>query len=350
MGTAIQWTDDTWNPIRARTHDGKVGWHCEHVTAGCTNCYAEKMNGWRGTGLKFKPGHLDQGDVEVFLDETVLLKPLKWKKGRKIFVCDMTDLFARFVTDEMLDRVCAVMALCSQHTFQVLTKRPERARAYMADVEREALWMNAVAGLIERARVTGPVPILGRREPWLPLPNVWLGASVEDQDAADKRIPDLLATPAAIRFLSVEPMLGPVDLAAWLGRVHHHPANDLSTPKARAAMAELLRAARKATGLHAIDWVIVGGESGQRARPFDLAWARAIIAQCASADVACFVKQLGARPVGIDNGCDACQEGLRAPRRAHGLDCPGRALADKKGGDPAEWPADLRVRQFPVVA
>src|SRR5258708_16196189 len=122
--SAIEWTDATWTPIRARTDN--VGWHCEHVSEGCRNCYAEGINRRLGTGLSFKPAL----KPALFLDEKMLLAPLKWKKPRTIFVCSMTDLFADFVRDEWIDRMFAVMALCPQHRFQVLTKRAQRMREY----------------------------------------------------------------------------------------------------------------------------------------------------------------------------------------------------------------------------
>ena len=150
-GTKIEWTDATWTPIRARAFvlqsDGsgkeRIGWHCEHASDGCKNCYAEGMNLRLGTGFDYKPGHLKhttrhgdpRGDVTIFLDEKMLQVPLRWKKPRKIFVCSMTDLFADFVTDEMIDKVFAVMALCPQHTFQVLTKRSSRMRRYIESID-----------------------------------------------------------------------------------------------------------------------------------------------------------------------------------------------------------------------
>ena len=113
----IEWTDASWTPIRARNRiTGKLGWHCTHASPGCVHCYAEDMNRHVGTGLPFKPGH--EKDIEVFLDETMLLTPLCWKRPRKIFVCSMTDLFADFVPDEWIDKMFAVMALTPQHTYQ----------------------------------------------------------------------------------------------------------------------------------------------------------------------------------------------------------------------------------------
>ena len=128
--TTIEWTQrpgtkgESWNPIRARHREsGKAGWFCTHASEGCRNCYAESMNRWRGNGVSYR--EQDRAEVEVFLDERALLKPLTWRKPRTVFVCSMTDLFDRGHNWEMIDRIFAVMALCPQHTFQVLTKRPE---------------------------------------------------------------------------------------------------------------------------------------------------------------------------------------------------------------------------------
>src|SRR4051794_40445939 len=130
--SAIEWTDATWNPIRARNlKTGKVGWHCEHATTGCEWCYAEGFNKRLGTGLPFKPGH--RKEIEIFLCEETLTQPLRWKKPRMIFPGSMTDLFADFVRDEWLDRIFAVMTLTPQHTYQVLTKRAARMRHYQCD-------------------------------------------------------------------------------------------------------------------------------------------------------------------------------------------------------------------------
>jgi protein gp37 len=280
----IEWTDASWTPIRARRKSasaqvgdrgwrsalpgGKLGWHCEHVTTGCEHCYAERMNKRLGTGLPFKPGH--RKDIDIFLDDEMLTAPLRWRKPRMIFVCSMSDLFADFVKDEWIDRVFAVMALAPQHTFQVLTKRPERMRAYFSgrfDATIERHW---------------------------PLPNVWLGISCERQSEADARIPLLLQTPAAIRFVSAEPMLGLIDLTK------------LAAPKMRGVRSydEYLDATTGErcsidTGCivdesdHSLDWVIVGGESGPDARPMHPDWARSLRDQCAAAAVPFFFKQWG---------------------------------------------------------
>jgi len=266
-GTKIEWTGATWNPIRARllADTSKVGWHCEHVSPGCVYCYAERINQKRfGTGLPYKPGHLE--DVEVYLDEAVLLQPLRWKKPRLIFPCSMTDLFGRFVTDEMLDRVFAVMALASQHTFQVLTKRSERMRDYLQSVEAKATRRTRIYALGSQM-MGADEPKKREVPPAFPLPSVWLGVSVEDQARADERIPDLLATPAAVRWLSCEPLLGRVALPlAALGKAAIGPR------------------------LH---WIVVGGESGPGARPMHPDWARSLRDQCEAAGVPFFFKQWG---------------------------------------------------------
>lgn len=296
--TSIEWTDASWTPIRARaweqSGDGvvkeRIGWHCEKVSAGCKNCYAEPINRRLGTGLDYKPSHLMRADVSVFLDETMLLAPLKWRKARRIFVCSMTDLFADFVTDEMIDRVFAVMALCPQHTFQVLTKRPERMRAYFAaiaaDPDRDARSKLAIAGL--GGALLASLEAAARMDRG-PLPNVWLGVSVEDQEAADARIPHLLATPATVRFLSCEPLLGPVDLTAIpkMLRGGMLDVNALTGVESMTPLEpDLCRGSR-------VGWVIVGGESGHGARPMHPDWARSLRDQCAAAGVAFHFKQWG---------------------------------------------------------
>lgn len=197
--TKIEWTQgedgtagSTWTPIRARNREtGKVGWFCEHVSPGCENCYAESLNIRLGNGIEFKPWH--RKDVEMFLDEEMLLWPLKWKKPRTIFACSMTDLFASFVPDDWIDKIFSIMALAHWQTFQVLTKRPERMLEYINN--HPSLGSRGGAGGV----------------PW-PLPNVWLGSSVEDQRRFDERWPILRETPAAIRFLSIEPQLERIDM------------------------------------------------------------------------------------------------------------------------------------------
>lgn len=265
----IEWTDATWTPIRARNRaTGKVGWHCEHVTPGCESCYAESMNRRLGTGLPFKPGH--RKDIEIFLDDKMLMAPLRWRKPRMIFVCSMTDLFADFVPDERIDLVFAVMALTPQHTYQVLTKRAERMRDYLT--AKTGYWdvghaCGRVVDIVEAMRLdsspVGPLPHLEPGARWWPLPNVWLGVSAEDQPRADERITHLVQTPTAVWFVSGEPLLGPIILPP-----------------------EFLALGKRAQ-------VICGGESGPHARPTHPDWARSLRDQCVAAEVPFFFKQWG---------------------------------------------------------
>lgn len=271
----IAWTDASWNAVTG----------CSRVSPGCENCYAEALS------LRFKrtpfPWTANHAKDNVQLHPDRLTLPLKWKKPRRIFVNSMSDLFHELVPDEFIDQMFAVMALTPHHTYQILTKRPERMRAYLTQIttghayvrERvQDLWCNTYhkPGLIT----------------W-PLPNVWLGTSVEDQRRADERLSYLLRTPAAMRFLSCEPLLGPIDLWPMLashGRCQSHgnyspepdsPCDPCGCWPSRSV----------------IDWVIVGGESGPHFRPMNLEWARALRDECAEGGVAYFYKQgSGPRP------------------------------------------------------
>jgi protein gp37 len=271
----IEWTDASWNPIRARGKEtGKIGWHCEHVSPGCAHCYAESINQRLGTGLEFKPGHQNSGEIEIFLDENMLTRPLRWRKPRKIFIGSMTDLFARFVTKEMLDRIFTVIALTPQHTYQVVTKRADRMRDYCVRTSR-----NTINGHIWSMLGTPEGSKIKRSGNWQvnwPLPNVWLGVSAERQDEADERIPLLLQAPAAVRFVSLEPLLGPINLAS---------INHCGVVSGHSALHD--------RGLGQLDWVIVGGESGPGARSMHPEWARSLRDQCAAASVPFFFKQWG---------------------------------------------------------
>lgn len=325
----IEWTESSWTPIRTRNREtGKVGWHCEHASPGCELCYAESLNRVYGTQLPFKPGH--RKDVELFVDEKMLTAPLRWRRPRMVFVCSMTDLFADFTKDEWIDKVFAVMALFPQHTFQCLTKRPDRMRTYVNDWFSHLGTSEAIINHPNGARRVGDF------FDWEMMPavlfNLWLGISAEDQARADERIPDLLATPAAIRFVSYEPALEPVDFTAY----------------------------------PAVDWIIVGGESGPKARPFNVAWARSVVRQCLGTETACFVKQLGAFVLDRnDAGFDGCEptawpEHIESEDRIdydpfgyidEAQGAPARIrLRDRKGADIEEFPPDLRVREFPTGA
>ena len=250
--TNISWADFSSNPLRATNREtGKAGHFCEKVSPGCAKCYASEWNEKRyGTGLAFLPANRER--VDFWLNERELAE---WQKpkyaGRKVFVADMTDLFAEWVPDEWLDRIFGAMEdSCHPRLtpmtpmtpiFQVLTKRPERMRQYLS------------------RRWTGAY-----------LPQfIWLGVSVENQRWADERIPLLLDTPAAGRFISAEPLLGPVDLGDYVDGLGWHLAKSL-------------------------DWVVCGGESGPRRRPMRLEWLESVVAQCQAAGVAVFCKQDGA--------------------------------------------------------
>jgi protein gp37 len=367
--TSIEWTDHSVSPVRARDKaTGKVFHFCEKISPGCAHCYAATMAKRFGLPDYVKA---NRDKVEFFLDRQKLVEVLRRKKPTRYFWEDCSDLFGDWVHDGWLDRCFAVMAATPQHTHQVLTKRPERMTAYMAALQSDAdqhaprtvekrftpaqlLNLRMIAGAAQ------PGGILGRAfdTPW-PLPNVWLGVSVEDRQRK-ARIDQLRGVPAAVRFLSLEPLL-----------------EDLG-------MLDL-------TGIH---WVIVGGESGSGARPMDVAWARSLVEQCKAAAVPVFVKQMGSMPFdssqefcrfdseqqwvckarswlgGISGGgtkykaaekvvcvdakgrwCEMGRDFMRAtaegayPVRA----CPQLRLWDRKGGDINEFPADLRVREFPTT-
>lgn len=257
------------------------------------------------------------GRVELI--ESKLVEPLSWRKPReRVFVNSTSDLFHESLPDEAIDRVFAVMALCPTSTFLVLMKRAARMREWFERCEtlaredpRSSLPSVPLLGyLFERAvRRGGPNGFAqGEFPPW-PLPNVWLGVSVEDQATADERIPHLLQTPAALRFVSAEPLLERVDFRLALGTRVGLPTGKAHRPGSPGSL----------------DGILVGGESGPNARPCDVAWVRSAVEQCREAQVPCFVKQLGARPVVNDVGV---------------------FLRDRKGGNPAEWPEDLRVREI----
>lgn len=275
-GTHIEWTDATWQPITG----------CSVVSPGCTNCYAMKLAGARlqhhpsraGLTRDTKAGPVWTGEVRF--NEQWLDQPLRWKRGRRIFVCAHGDLFAEGVPDEWIDRVFAVMALAPQHKFQVLTKRAQRMRDYL-EAFSDDHWLPP--RLMQLANFI-PAPMALDEPPEWPLDNVWLGVSVEDQARADERIPPLLVTPAAKRFISAEPLLGPIDLTnldhlGTLRRDHIHGISAISPYN------------RTLRGV--LDWVIVGGESGPHARPMHPDWARSLRDQCQAAGVAYFFKQWG---------------------------------------------------------
>ncbi|MFN4283472.1 MAG: phage Gp37/Gp68 family protein [Alphaproteobacteria bacterium] len=271
--TGIEWTDATWNPIGG----------CSIKSPGCANCYAMKIAGsgrlrehplYNGVTSPSKAGPVFNGTLTALPDDhPTWTWPLRWRgsktpklgpgKPSMIFVGDMSDLFHEDRPDAVIDRVFAVMALAPQHIFQVLTKRADRMNDYLS-VRDTLLRIDDIVARMRRGIAPDPKPT------W-PLLNVWLGVTAEDQERADERIPDLLATPAAKRFISYEPALGPVSV--W------HPA--------------IARKAGAAADAAGIDWIIAGGESGKDARPAHPDWFRTARDQCAAAGVPFFFKQWG---------------------------------------------------------
>jgi protein gp37 len=296
-GTSIEWTagDDgtpgrVWNPTTG----------CDKISPGCGlprfegdatgGCYALAMA--RRLKAMGQAKYQADGDPRtsgpgfaLTAHPSVLTLPLHWRKPSRVFVNSMSDLFHARVSREFLARVWATMAATPQHTYQILTKRPERLRRVLSSLR----FHGEVQAVLDGLAAAGTVPPVRALARW-PLPNVWAGTSIE-LDRYARRAGELRETLAAVRMISFEPLLGPL------------PSLEL-------------------TGM---DWAIIGGESGPDARPLDLGWVRDLIARCATAGTAVFVKQLGT--------CWA---------REHGY--------GGKGADPAAWPADLRRREFPVTA
>lgn len=262
--TNIAWTNYASNPIRARRKsDGKAGWWCTRVSTGCEHCYSEVLNRRWGNQIDYKAQNSDQ--IEFYLDEKELASWYKIPAGAMCFVCDMTDLFHEQIPDWMIEQVFTAMGHAYRVTFQILTKRPQRMLEIVPNL--------AIAGKKELSLAIKP------------LPNVWLGVSVENQKAANERIPLLLRTPAAIRFLSCEPLLGPIDLGYahpcgyYCDEAVGHVDHDFWTPQHNTD----------------IKWVICGGESGAKYRPMDLAWASSLRDQCELAGASFFYKQGASR-------------------------------------------------------
>lgn len=340
-GSSIEWLRSrsgrkgaTWQPV--------IG--CSRVDERCDNCYAmstvhrgmspqhKGLTKLRGKDAS-RPGPDWNGTVR--LQPEKLSEPLRWTLSRRIFVCSLADLFHEKVPFEYIAAVFGVMAACPKHTFLVLTKRPKRARAFFAwlqghrdettyDVIVPQAASHVGGDLWDRTLArTGLDAALSECEPW-PLPNVQLGVSVSDQRTAEMDIPELLECPAAVHWVSYEPALGPVDFQPWLPE---RAELGFVGPELRAKGYDegpiLLHRGNK------LQWIVIGGESGGRARPFELQWARDVIeAADGLADV--FVKQLGSKP----------------RDRLHEI-----KLADSKGGDMQEWHRvglrELCVREFP---
>lgn len=349
--STISWTDATWNPVRG----------CTRVSEGCRNCYAERI------AARFtKPGQpfhgfakvvaprdgLDRvggrrngwtGRVELVPDQ--LDWPLSWRgsaqaraEGRRsrVFVNSMSDLFHESLPDHDIIAVLGAIAASPQHTFQVLTKRPDRMARFFL--------LPNLASRVEDARVSAyrrhynrhpgkavPEHLFGGdvRNRW-PLRNLWLGTSVEDQRTADYRVPQLLSiTDAVVHFVSYEPALGPVGF---------RPLDDFSDLGHGAGWFSPSQHGRAS-----LRWVIVGGESGPCARPFVVKWALRVKQLCQQFSVPFFFKQLGAYPV-----LSAPEHGWPSGRIFEGDSNGVRVrLADRKGEDWTEWPENYRVREFP---
>lgn len=286
--TGIEWTDATWNPIRG----------CSRVSEGCRNCYAERQAARQIHGtyeglVRIHPTPACPPDSarreprwtgEVRFVEKNLLDPLKWRKPRLVFVNSMSDLFHEKVPDEWIDRIFAVMYAAHWHRFQILTKRPRRMLEYCAPARIESIADEALAQYSHYDRWAKDESLLTARDiaediQW-PLQNVWLGVSVEDQKTADERIPLLLQTPAAVRWVSYEPALGPVDFSDYFptrccnGTDCGCRGLPINPPPY-------------------CDWIVAGGESGARARPAHPDWFRSARDQCQAAGVPFFFKQWG---------------------------------------------------------
>ena len=279
--TKIEWTDATWNPVTG----------CDKVTPGCDHCYAETIaNRFAGT-----PAYPD--GFAVTLRPERLDQPLRWTRPRRVFVNSMSDLFHKDVPDHFIAEVFGVMAASFMHdrpthTFQVLTKRHGRMRSLLSSPDFRASVAAAAAGCTDEDHADAVHDAIAAN--YWPLPNVWLGVSVEDQQRADLRIPALLDTPAAVRFLSCEPLLGRVTLPKFCA------CGCGETFEAARRSASLnpgwLNSEQAAAGVKAtlgIDWVIVGGESGSAARPMHPEWARSLRDQCQAAGIAFHFKQWG---------------------------------------------------------
>lgn len=343
--SSIQWTTHTFNPWRG----------CTKVSAGCASCYAETLS-------KRNPAVLGQwgpNGTRVVASESKWREPFAWDRAasaagerHRVFCASLADVFedwsslmvnsrgetlwdhvfdwgpgshgarGTLMMDDVRIRLWDTILATPHIDWLLLTKRPENVLPTLRRMKATRLARRLDDGVL-RAWIDGSHP----------PDNVWLGTSVENQEQADKRIPILLKIPAAVRFLSMEPMLGPVTMAPYLPKWHSSrcplKANcDWSGP-------ECPQCGYASGG---VDWVIVGGESGSKARPFDLAWGRSIRDQCAAAGVPFFMKQVGSRP-GTTNhplGCVATHASWKPD--------------DSHGGEPDEWPEDIRIREFPRAA
>jgi protein gp37 len=286
----IAWTDATWSPTRG----------CSPVSEGCDHCYAARQaSRFSGPSQLYEGlAHDGKWTGVIRCVPEALSIPIRWRKPRRIFVNSMSDLFHPDVPNDFIAAVFGVMAACPQHTFQVLTKRPKRMREWFS---LEYSYREECSKMASEKNVDGFDRLMFEPYGAWPLPNVWLGVSVEDQATTDERIPELMATPAAVRFVSAEPLLGPTDLdklrTGW-----REPGND--TLREVYPLAGLMAIPDCDWNAGKIDWVIVGGESGPKARPMHPDWVRSIRNQCVAADVPFFFKQWGEWEVFYDRDND----------------------------------------------
>ena len=324
--TGIEWTTFSANPLKYCDAEGNVVWGCVHASTGCLRCYSEQLAKRYGKGGPFNVATME--GLTPFLDDKELHHMLTAKtiqgkpvSGGKCFCGDMTDLFGEWVPFELLDRLFAVFALRSDVTQQILTKRADRMLKYITSApksmergERLAEW---VYRMCDEDAAEWAIPEIEHM--WdKPLKNVRLGVSCENQKYADERIPKLceLGEQGWNTMISIEPLL-----------------SEVIVPDRYLAL-----------GSRA--WCVIGGESGHGARPFNVQWARDVIQQCKAAKVSCFLKQVGANPV--EPWCKGeHSEALLVEGEDESKVMVSLKLNDRKGGDPKEWPSDLRVREFP---
>jgi len=300
---------------------------CTSVSEGCEHCWAREMH------QRFHPEPFS--DVRERPER--LDKPLHWRKAKTIFVSNTADLYHPKVSFEFIAAVYGVMAACPKQTFLICTKRPERRLEFMEWVNAkgiesqngtmyaamiEAMKVHVFTTPQKRAASSKALGMSGVPAVHWPLPNIWEGVTIENQARANERIPLLLRTPAAHRWVSAEPLLGPIDFSQILDSI-------------RAAGLVMRNQQR-------IDQVIVGGESGSKARPCDVKWIRSIQDQCAATGDPCFVKQLGSNVHDTLNAIG----GRHTPEPPSEYGRLHRRLRDRAGADPSEWPADLRVREL----
>jgi protein gp37 len=309
--TKIQWTDITSNPIHLVKPDGSHGGHwCRKAdrSPGCANCYSEAQN--QSDFFKFA-SHLKytgEAPENLILDDKILKDLIKMKTPKKIFICSMTDLFGDWISDEWICKVFAYMCIAKQHTFQILTKRPERMKEFFEIPMIKIGIANYIDEYFEDK--------FAHQDYYMPACNVWLGVTCENQRTLAERLPILLETPAKVRFLSCEPLLE--DIYLGLDELFDVCPELVEGSELGEALVEVK---------DALDWVIVGGESGNHARPCHINWIRSIVKQCQNSNVPVFVKQLGSEIVLSSGECINLKS---------------------KGGDIEAFPEDLRIREFPI--